>query len=201
MTVKELREEIRRLTSSVNEKLKEYRAHNLGNRFFEKQLNRLKASTAYVDRTTGEIKVPASRSGGELGLGFKGKVKSDLEVQYRELKAFDSKEWQSVKAIKQRSARAVKAHETFAKRYGDISFDDWEDFVLMMGDVAEYVNDFGYEDIGGSIARLYTESRDKQSFSKAVREASHRASGKGLTPEDFIDVLTEVLFEEGAIDE
>ena len=202
MTVKQLQAEIRRLTSEVNSKLKELTAKYSSNTFFNKQLNRLKASTSYVESSTGEIRIPKSRNNGDiLGLGFKGKNKEGLERQYRELTSFNTKEWCSAQAEKKRSDRANKAYSTFTRRYGNISFDEWEDFVLMMNDISDYIGDFGYEDIGGSIARTYVETRNKRKFPEYVREVAKQSTGRGLTPEDFIDRLTAYLFDEGEIDE
>ena len=198
MTVKELKEGIRRLTRSVNEKIAEYRERNLTNRFFDRQLERLKQATSYVRNS--QRRVPKGRTG-ELGLGFSGKVKTDLERQYRELEAFNTKEWRSTAAERERSAKADKAYKTFKRRYGEISFDEWEDLVYMMDDVKNYIADFGYEDIGGSVARAYVENRNKKNFLQQIRTTANRVKGQGITPEDFIDELTEVLIEEGAIDE
>ena len=200
MTVRELKEKIRQLTSTVNEKISEYRSRGIGGRLFEKQVERMKEASMVVDYKTGEVHIPKPRTG-ELALGLSGKRKGDLERQLLELESFNEKEWQSVSAVKERSEKAVKAWETFSKRYGEVSFDEWEDFVYMMDDIGNYLSDFGYEDVGGSVARAYAETRNKKSFKDHVLETANRVRGKGLTPEDFIDTLTDILIEEGAIDE
>lgn len=200
MTVKELKNEIRRLTSIVNGKIQEYRSRGVGGRLFEKQVERMKEASMVVNKSTGEYTIPKGRNG-ELALGFSGKRKIELERQLLELESFNDREWQSTSAIKERSARAEKAWQTFSKRYGNVSFEEWEDFVYMMNDMSDYLNDFGYEDVGGSVARAYAESRDKGKFKDHVMETGRQVIGRGLTPEDFIDTLTEVLIEKGAINE
>lgn len=203
MTVKEIRSKIRQLTSAINETIREFRSKGKEDTFFNKAVSQLKAETAYVNYKTEEVRVPKSRTGGELGLGFKNKRKAELEKQLFELESFEKKEWFSTKAVKERSERAKKAYKTFTDRYGDISWDEWEDFIDIMNNTKNQLMDYGYEDMGGSIARSYSESSDKgkKQFKDYLMDNMQRAKGKGFTPEDFIDELTEVLIEEGVIDE
>lgn len=203
MTVREIRARIRQLTSAINETIREFRSRGKEDTFFNKAVSQLKAETAYVNYKTGEVRVPKSRTGGELGLGFKNKRKAELEKQLFELESFEKKEWFSTKAVKERTERAKKAYKTFTDRYGDISWDEWEDFIDIMNNTKSQLMDYGYEDMGGSIARSYSESSDKgkKQFKDYLMDNMQRAKGKGVTPEDFIDELTEVLIEEGVIDE
>lgn len=203
MTVREIRARIRQLTSAINETIREFRSKGKEDTFFNKAVSQLKAETAYVNYKTGEVRVPRSRTSGELGLGFKNKRKAELEKQLFELEAFDKKEWFSSKATKERSERAKKAYKTFTDRYGDMSWEEWEDFIDIMNDVGDVLTSYGYEDVGGSIARAYAESdsRGKKQFKDYLHDNMEQVRGKGLTPEDFIDNLTEMLIEEGVIDE
>ena len=203
MTVREIRARISQLTSAINETIREFRSRGKEDTFFNKAVSQLKAETAYVNYKTGEVRVPKSRTGGELGLGFKNKRKAELEKQLFELESFEKKEWFSTKAVKERTERAKKAYKTFTDRYGDISWDEWEDFIDVMNNTKSQLMDYGYEDMGGSIARSYSESSDKgkKHFKDYLMDNMQHAKGKGFTPEDFIDELTEILIEEGVIDE
>lgn len=201
MTVREIRARIRQLTSAINETIREFRSKGKEDTFFNKAVSQLKAETAYVNYKTGKVSVPRSRTDGELGLGFKNKRKAELEKQLFELEAFDKKEWFSSKATKERSERAKKAYKTFTDRYGDVSWEEWEDFIEIMNDVGSVLVTYGYEDIGGSIARAYAESNSegKKKFKDYINKNMDTLKGQRFTPEDFIDSLYDILLGEFVI--
>ena len=189
MTVKDLQAEIRKLTAQANNIIAEVRGRDRNDTFFERIVNKLHSNAG------------VTRRDGYIGLGFKGKRKSDLELQKQALESMVEKEWYSDKAIKQRSERAEKAYNTFKRRYGDLTYDEWEDFTYMMNSLRNYISDFGYEDLGNAMASAYTESTQKRRFFDHVKETGRLLKGKGMTPEDFIDELRDLMVEEGALDE
>lgn len=189
MTVKDLQAEIRKLTAQANNIIAEVRGRDRNDTFFERVVNKLHNNAG------------VTRKDGYIGLGFKGKRKSDLELQKQALESMVEKEWYSDKAIKQRSERADKAYNTFKRRYGDLTYDEWEDFTYMMNSLRNYISDFGYEDLGNAMAAAYTESTQKRRFYDHVKETGSLLKGKGMTPEDFIDELRDLMVEEGALDE
>lgn len=189
MTVKELKNRIRELTGQVNNIIAEVRGRDKNDVLFEKAVDRLKRNSR-VDRKDGYV-----------GYGFEKKHKDDLERQLTELEVFVDKEWYSNDAKRREEARNRNSYNTFCKRYGYVTPDEWLDFVYMMNGMKNYLNDFGYEDIGRSIARAYAESSQKSEFGWHLRKTIGSCKGKGCTPEDFVDTLNDILIEEGAIDE
>lgn len=186
MTVKELKNRIRELTGQANNIIAEVRGREKNDTFFDKAVGRLQK----ISKVKGK--------NGYIGYGL-SKSKVELEIQLAGLESFTEREWYSNKARRREEDRDHKAYEKFRKRYGYLSEDEWEDFVTMINGIKNYLQDFGYEDIGRSIARAYGESSQKSEFEWHLHEAIKRY--KGGTPEDFIDTLNDILIEEGAIDE
>lgn len=197
--MKQLQARIRQLTADVNTKIAEVMSHGASD-IFTKAVSRLKGATAYISPYTHEVRIPESREG-YVGLGFKGKRKSELEYQLSELERFNEKEWESPAAMRRMTERSKKAYNTFRNRYGDLSYGEWENFVNSIDSIKDKLIGFGYENVGQSVAREYAQSKDKRKMLDIVREAADRNKGRGLTPEDFIDELVDELIEQGVADE
>ena len=201
MPVRVLKQEIRRLTSEVNKKIAEVRSHGRSDKLFEKAVDALKKETTYVSRQ-GEVRVPKSRTG-ELGLGFEGKKKDQLQQQLYELESFYTTEWYSNASRKKHQARAERAYETFTARYGDMPWIEWTQFIGIIGDLKSSLTQYGYENYGNSIARLYGEAtpEGKNNFSKYIMDTMDalKEEGETVTGERFIDRLTELLEDEEVI--
>ena len=192
MTVKELQTEIRRLTRSVNVKLAEY-FQKRPNEQTDKMIAKMREGSAWIDRQTGELKVPKGYEGGYLGLGFKGKKKDQLEQQLLDLQAFNIKEQVTDEYRWKVTEKSKLAYKTFTERYGDISYKEWEDFADLVNTIGGSLKDYGYEDIGGSIAFNYADAikRGKQNMKHYIRQAKEKAAQmqqlikKPITPEGF----------------
>ena len=193
-TVKQLKEEIRRLTRAVNIRIAEYRAeHESVDEIFTRVIDKLKLNSG-VDR---------GYEGGEIGIGVSGKKKSDLERQVAELERFEAKEWFSPDAFSKLEGRFKQSYDTFVKNHGQISEDEWEAYVTMLGTMQTYLAGYGYENIEGSMANLFvdTDPKHKHRMPHYVRKAGRELRGKGATPEDFMETLTGIMLEDGALDE
>lgn len=191
MKVKELKTEIRKLTEEVNTRIAEIiHSGEKVDSLFNRAVNRLKKYSG----------VTRGYKGGEIGLGL-NKNKSELESQLQELEAFKRKEWFSSVARKELEGRHKKAYETFVNRYGDVTEEEWEYFATHIDDLKNYLKDFGYEDMGNSIARIYGEATPlgKQTLGDIVKSVGKSYLGHGMTSEDFIDALVEELEGEGII--
>lgn len=193
-TVKQLKEELRRLTRAVNIRIAEYRAeHESVDEIFTKVVNKLKLNSG-VDR---------GYEGGEIGLGVSGKNKSELERQLAELERFEAKEWFSPEAASRLEGKYKRSYDTFVKNHGEISEDEWEAYVTMLGTMGSYLAGYGYADIEGSMANIFVnaDARGKRKMAKYVRDTGRELQGKGATPEDFIETLTSNMIEDGVLDE
>lgn len=191
MKVKELKAEIRKLTVEVNTRIAEIKSSGEKvDSLFNKVVNRLKKYSG----------VNKGYKGGEIGLGL-NKSKGELESQLQELEAFKRKEWFSSTARKELQGKYKKAYETFANRYGDVTEEEWEYFATHIDDLKNYLKDFGYEDMGNSIARIYGEATSwgKWTLGDIVKSVGKSNLGQGKTSEDFIDALIEKLEKEGLI--
>ncbi len=193
-TVKQLKEELRRLTRAVNIRIAEYRAeHETVDEIFTKVVDKLKLNSG----------VNKGYEGGEIGLGVSGKKKSDLERQIAELERFEAKEWFSPDAFSKLEGRFKVSYDTFVKNHGHISEDEWEAYVTMLGTMQTYLAGYGYENIEGSMANLFVDAdaSGKRKMAHYVRKTGRELRGKGATPEDFMETLTSIMLEDGALDE
>lgn len=193
-TVRQLKEELRRLTRAVNIKIAEYRAtHGSEDEIFSKIVNRLKMNSGVL----------RGYEGGEIGLGIKGKRKEDLERQVIELERFESKEWFSSKAASRLDGRHKKAYITFVKNHGYVSEEEWEAYVTILGTMYSYLASYGYEAIEGSMANLFVNANTKGRIKMGayILDTGRELRGKGATPEQFIDTLTSKMLDDGVLDE
>ena len=96
LTTRELREEIRKRTASVNATINEYRnAVQLGiekaNQVVEDSVRKMREAAIDINKQTGEIIEPKGRKG-EIGLGLTYKTKSELQRQLAGLRRFEEKD-------------------------------------------------------------------------------------------------------------
>ena len=193
-TVRQLKEEIRRLTRAVNIRIAEYRAeHESVDELFTKVIDKLKLNSG-VDR---------GYEGGEIGLGVSGKKKSDLERQVAELERFEAKEWFSPDAFSKLEGRFKQSDDTFVKNHGQISEDEWEAYVTMLGTMQTHLAGYGYENIEGSMANIFVDAdvSGKRKMAHYVRQTGRELRGKGATPEIFLETLTSIMIDAGVLDE
>jgi len=187
MTVKELQKEIRAKTNEANIRINEYRERGKSNRVYEKEIGYLKT---YARTKTG--------ARGEVGLGFKGKSKIELEKQLNRLNTFISKDvYSDAGKDAYVSARYEKARNTFNARYGYMSESEYRELYDTFDVLRSQLSDYGYEDLGPSLAQKFQESKDKSKFADYVLQV--KRENKGITSEQFIDRLTELMKEKGAL--
>ena len=185
-TVKGLRSEIRKLTAEVNVRIAEYRETGKPVRAIEQQIKRLQSLSG---TKTGK------GARGEIGLGLK-KSKLRLEVQKKALRNFLKFDMYSERAKKRKKSRAQK---TFESRYGKMTEAEFDQLYDTFDILHSYLSDFGYEALGPSLAEQFENANKhgKAKFVDYVRRAKEKS--KTGTVEDFIDVLTEEMRNDGAI--
>ena len=203
LTTRELREEIRKRTASVNSTINEYRnAVQLGiektNQVVEESIRKMREASAGINKKTGKVVIPKGKKG-EIGLGLSYKTKSELQRQLAGLRRFEEKDIYTPKGKNKWNEKTNKQYETFKNRYGDISREDYEDMIDTMNIVKNTLKDYGYEDFGGSYARTYTKANKegKRKFARYVDQARRESSGK--TTEDVLDRVAELLRENGEL--
>lgn len=203
LTTRELREEIRKRTASVNATINEYRnAVQLGiekvNQVVEDSIRKMREAAIDINKQTGEIIEPKGRKG-EIGLGLTYKNKSELQRQLAGLRRFEEKDIYTPSGKEKWNEKTNRQYETFKNRYGDISRSEYDDMIDTMNIVKNTLKDYGYEDFGGSYARTYTRANKagKRKFARYVDQARRESSGK--TTEDVLDRVAELLRENGEL--
>lgn len=203
LTTRELREEIRKRTASVNATINEYRnAVQLGiekaNQVVEDSIRKMREAAIDINKQTGEIIEPKGRKG-EIGLGLTYKNKSELQRQLAGLRRFEEKDIYTPSGKEKWTEKTNRQYETFKNRYGDISRSEYDDMIDTMNIVKNTLKDYGYEDFGGSYARTYTRANKtgKRKFARYVDQARRESSGK--TTEDVLDRVAELLRENGEL--
>lgn len=203
LTTRELREEIRKRTASVNATINEYRnAVQLGieksNQVVEDSIRKMREASIDINKQTGEIIEPKGRKG-EIGLGLTYKNKSELQRQLAGLRRFEEKDIYTPSGKEKWNEKTNRQYETFKNRYGDISRSEYDDMIDTMNIVKNTLKDYGYEDFGGSYARTYTRATKagKRKFARYVDQARRESSGK--TTEDVLDRVAELLRENGEL--
>lgn len=203
LTTRELREEIRKRTASVNATINEYRnAVQLGiekaNQVIEDSIRKMREAAIDINKQTGEIIEPKGRKG-EIGLGLTYKNKSELQRQLAGLRRFEEKDIYTPSGKEKWNEKTNRQYETFKNRYGDISRSEYDDMIDTMNIVKNTLKDYGYEDFGGSYARTYTRANKagKRKFARYVDQARRESSGK--TTEDVLDRVAELLRENGEL--
>ena len=222
LTTRELRHEIRQRTTQANLNIAKLHEYDEFNAREEKMLSKTKEATAYVNRKTGEIKIPKGRYG-ELGLGLSYKLKSELQEQLLQLRGFEEETSYSLDIIYKDIERAnrdyddfdeydldipddiefsdkvQKQYDTFIDRYGFITKEDYLDMVDTFNNVKEALKSYGYEDLGSSLASKYVKANKegKKYFYEYVMSAKEQTPVK--TVEGLIDTLTDMMRADGVL--
>ena len=138
-TVPWLKEEIRKATQEVNKRFYEAKQGGKSN----KQLNKWIARLRYFGS---KPSIVGKNRGEEIGLGFRGKKKVDLERQLSELNRVIEKDIWTPKGRKKEDERHDQAYRTFSEMHPNWSRDKYNDFVQLLGTApSELLQAFGYE--------------------------------------------------------
>lgn len=187
MTVKQLQNAIREKTAEANIRIAEYRERGKSIKVYEKEIGYLKQ---YAGTKTG--------ARGEVGLGFKNKTKVQLEKQLNRLEGFIAKDVYSEKGKEAYNRdRYDKSRSTFKARYGYMSESDFRELYDTFDVLRNELKDYGYEDIGPSLAQQFQLTTNKAKFADYVLDVAKH--NKGISSETFIDILSNRLKQEGAL--
>lgn len=142
-TVPWLKDEIRRLTEQVNQRF--YEAKEAG--LFDSRLKKWASRLRYFGSNPSII---GKNRGEEIGLGFRGKKKRDLERQLAELNRVIDKDIWTPKGRKEDDERHDQAYKTFSEMHPNWSKEKYRDFVQLLGTApTELLQAFGYERTSG----------------------------------------------------
>ena len=192
-TVKELQSEIRELTKQVNTRVASIKLTRELPKDVEQAVNymkRLSGVKTGVDKTT--------RAKQEIGLGLKGKKKTELILQARELSSFLRWDIESEEGLRQLEAREKTEWESFEKNHPGWAYEDWRKFVEVSGALgSDIINKFGSETIASDfLKRIRTnnaESTDGDKYIKAMMDAIKESDGAGLSQTELVDLLRDKL--------
>lgn len=187
MTVKELQQAIREKTAEANIRISEYRERGKSIKVYEKEIGYLKQ---YAGTRTG--------ARGEIGLGFKYKTKTQLEKQLNRLNEFIAKDVYSERGKEAYSEdRYNRSRKAFNERYGYMSENDFRELYDTFDVLRNELKDYGYEDLGPSLAQQFQQTSEKAKFADYVIDVARH--NKGISSETFIDILSNKLRNEGAL--
>ena len=192
-TVKELQSEIRELTKQVNTRVASIKLTRELPKDVEQAVNYMKRLSGVkkgVDKTT--------RAKQEIGLGLKGKKKTELILQARELSSFLRWDIESEEGLRQLEAREKTEWESFEKNHPGWAYEDWRKFVEVSGALgSDIINKFGSETIASDfLKRIRTndvESTDGDRYIKAMMDAIKESEGAGLSQTELVDLLRDKL--------
>ena len=192
-TVKELQSEIRELTKQVNTRIASIKLTRELPKDVEQAVNymkRLSGVKTGVDKTT--------RAKQEIGLGLKGKKKTELILQARELSSFLRWDIESEEGLRQLEAREKTEWESFEKNHPGWTYEDWRKFVEVSGALgSDIINKFGSETIASDfLKRIRTndvESTDGDKYIKAMMDSIKESEGAGLSQTELVDLLRDKL--------
>lgn len=192
-TVKELQSEIRELTKQVNTRVASIKLTRELPKDVEQAVNymkRLSGVKTGVDKTT--------RQKQEIGLGLKGKSKTELILQARELSSFLRWDIESEEGLRQLEAREKAEWESFEKNHQGWSYEEWRKFVEVSGALgSDIINKFGSETIASDfLKRIRTndvELTDGDKYIKAMMDSIKESEGKGLSQTELVDLLRNKL--------
>lgn len=192
-TVKELQSEIRDLTKQVNTRVASIKLTRELPKDVEQAVNymkRLSGVKTGVDKTT--------RAKQEIGLGLKGKRKTELILQARELSSFLRWDIESEEGLRQLESREKTEWETFERNHPGWSYEDWRKFVEVSGALgSDIINKFGSETIASDfLKRIRTndvESTDGDKYIKAMMDAIKESDGAGLSQTQLVDLFRDKL--------
>ena len=141
LTVKELQGYIRQLTGEANVKIMEYTDSGTKLVSVDSEIKRLYS-------IGGE-----NRSKNGVGYGFRGKKKTDLILQARELTYFNRVDTGTNIWLKQASERERKAYHTFLARHkseiGNITFDEWRKMMIEVNSISDVLTKHGFGGTNG----------------------------------------------------
>ena len=192
-TVKELQSEIRELTKQVNTRVASIKLTRELPKDVEQAVNymkRLSGVKTGVDKTT--------RAKQEIGLGLKGKKKTELILQARELSSFLRWDIESEEGLRQLEAREKSEWESFEKNHPGWTYEDWRKFVEVSGALgSDIINKFGSETIASDFLKRIrnndVESTDGDKYIKAMMDAIKESDGAGLSQTELVDLLRDKL--------
>ena len=194
-TVKELQSEIRELTKQVNTRVASIKLTRELPKDVEQAVNymkRLSGVKTGVDKTT--------RAKQEIGLGLKGKSKTELILQARELSSFLRWDIESEEGLRQLEAREKTEWESFEKNHPGWSYEDWRKFVEVSGALgSDIINKFGSETIASDFLKRIqpndgTPSEiDGDKYLRAMMDAIKESDGEGLSQTQLVDLLRDKL--------
>ena len=192
-TVKELQSEIRELTKQVNTRVASIKLTRELPKDVEQAVNYMKRLTGVktgVDKTT--------RAKQEIGLGLKGKKKTELILQARELSSFLRWDIESEEGLRQLEAREKTEWESFENNHPGWTYEEWRKFVEVSGALgSDIINKFGSETIASDfLKRIRTndvESTDGDKYIKAMMDAIKESEGAGLSQTELVDLLRDKL--------
>lgn len=142
-TVPWLKDEIRSLTQQVNDRFYKAKEANL----FDNKLKKWAARLKYFGSKPSII---GKNRGEEVGLGFRGKKKKDLERQLAELNRVINKDIWTPKGREEEDELHDQAYRTFSEMHPNWSRDKYNDFVQLLGTApTELLQAFGYERSSG----------------------------------------------------
>ena len=189
MTVKELQDHIRQVTKQVNNRISEYRIgqktakYPFSDPVFEKGVKQLQKTAGVKSKQ------------GEVGLGFRGKVKKKLEQQLKRLERFLSDmDTTTDSSLKQRQEAVQKRYESYQNNPNNpsMSFDDYEQMVNDLGDIGgEILGTFNYQAMIETYADAI-ETGKKIDLVDVVRTVRRNPDAKGVTR----DVFTQMVIDE-----
>ena len=187
MTVKQLHKAIREKTAEANIRIAEYRESGKSIKVYEKEIGYLKQ---YAGTKTG--------ARGEVGLGLKYKTKAQLEKQLNRLQGFIAKDVYSDRGKEAYNEdRYDRSRSAFNARYGYMSETDFRELYDTFDVLRNELKDYGYEDLGASLAQQFQQTTNKAKFADYVLDVAKH--NKGISSETFIDILSNKLKEEGAL--
>lgn len=182
MTVRELKKYIGKLTKKANTRIKNINKRKRGvSKAVKEELDYLKRFGIIGKR-------------GKAIKGFRGRRKAELQRQARELEYFN--QWTGAEKRAVAQEKDYKKYQTFKKNnpeFAGYSYQDWKDFVGVMGSMEDKLKEFEYEDT----KQLHIEATEKQikkDFLEAMKEAKEKTSGGVFDTEDLTDMLRSELF-------
>lgn len=177
-TIKELQSEIRDLTKQVNTRVSTIKLTRTLPKDVQQAVN-------YMKQLGG-----AGRGKNEIGLHLRGKTKSELILQARELSAFMRWDIESEEGIRQLEAREQNEWDSFKINHPDWSYEEWRKFVEISGALgSDIMSKFGSETILSDFKKRKDVSG--QDYIKVMRQALAEADGKTQT--QLVDDLRDRL--------
>lgn len=194
LTVRELRKEIKKATNEVNMRLTDAEYEEGKDQLLDKWVQKLKETSGIKKPRRGII---------GTGLGSRSR-KNKLLYQYQlaRLRAFLERETFTKVGEKKFRDQTERAYQTFNKRYanGQMSREDYDDFVHTFDSIKNAIEGYGYEDIGAELARSYAHgtTEGKVKFINYVIKAKQELKNTEVpTAEDLQDMIVELMKQDG----